>query len=86
MDALQDAATRAALELQLRELVAVLAQLERARRDLVPGPAGFWRGSARHAYDTANDLLAATIDAAVAAVRSARDRTRLAIAGMAPDV
>lgn len=86
MDAPQDAATRAALELQLRELVAMLAQLERARRDLVPGPAGFWRGAARHTYDAAVDLLAATIDAGLTAVRSARDRTRLAIASMAPDV
>lgn len=82
----QDAATVVALEEQLRELSIVLTQLERAQRDLMPGPAGFWRGAARHAYDAAIDALASTLDAGIMAVRSARDRTRLALVSMAADV
>jgi|GEM_PF-1641472 len=78
----QNAAVIAALEAQARQLTAVLRRLEVARRDLVPGPADFWRGSARHAYDTAVETIGTTTDAGVAAVRSARDRTSAAIAGM----
>lgn len=82
----QDAATIAALETQLRQLTALLARLERARRDLIPGPATFWRGVARHAYDAAIDSLLTTIDAGIAALRSARDRSSSALAGMAAHV
>jgi len=76
----QDAAMLAALERQHRDLSIVLARLERARRDLIPPPATFWRGTARHAYDAALDGLARTVDAGVAAVRASRDHTQAAIA------
>ncbi len=76
----QDAPLLAALETQLRDLATVLQRLEAARRDLVPGPADFWRGSARHAYDTAIETIGTTVDAGVAALRSARDRTGSAVA------
>ena len=75
-----DAATLAALEAQLRELTMVLGRLRFARRQLVPPPATFWRGTARHAYDAAIDAIAMTVDAAIAAVTSARDRTTDAVA------
>jgi hypothetical protein len=48
----------------------------------VPPPATFWRGAARHAFDAAIDGLALTLEAAIAAVESARDRTSTAITGM----
>lgn len=76
----QDAPLLAALETQLRDLAAVLQRLEAARRDLVPGPADFWRGSARHAYDTAIETIGTTADAGVAALRSARDHAGSAVA------
>ena len=79
----QDAALIAALETQHRELSAVLHRLELARRDLVPARADLWRGAARQAYDTALETLAATVDAGLAAVRSARENTAAAIAGVA---
>lgn len=78
----QDAPVVAALESQYRELTIVLGALESARTDLIPPPAGFWRGVARHAFDAAMDGLVTTMDAGIAAVRSARDRTGNAIAWM----
>jgi hypothetical protein len=69
-----------ALEMQQRQLELVLMRLEVARRDLIPPPAAFWRGSARHTYDAGIDALRGTVDAAVAAVASARNRTAVAIA------
>jgi uncharacterized protein YukE len=78
----EDAVAHAALTTQLRELSAALTQLERARRDLLPGPATFWRGAARHAYDAAIDALSTTVDAGIAALRAARDHTSAALAGM----
>lgn len=76
----QDAALLAALEAQALQLTAVLQRLQVAKRDLVPPPANFWRGSARQAYDTAVETIGTTMDAGVAAVRSARDRTSSAVA------
>jgi hypothetical protein len=77
-----DAAALAALETQQRELSYVLMRLQLARRELVPPPATFWRGTARHAYDAAMDGLGLTADAAIAGVTAARDRTAAAIATM----
>lgn len=75
-----DAHTIALLENQSRELTAVLMQLERARRELLPDRSDkIWRGVARHAYDAAMDAIAATIGAGSAALRSARDHSRIAI-------
>lgn len=75
-----DAHTIALLERQCRELTAVLLQLERARHDLVPDSSDkIWRGSARHAYDAAMQAIVATMGAGAAALRSARDHSRLAI-------
>jgi len=71
-----------ALETQERQLDVVLMRLEAARRDLVPAPANFWRGSARHTYDAGIDALRGTVDAGFAAVRSARYRTAIAVADM----
>ena len=79
----QDAALIAALETQHRELSAVLHRLEVARRDLVPVRADLWRGAARQAYDAALDTITSTVDAGLAAVRSARENTSVAIAGVA---
>jgi hypothetical protein len=69
-----------ALEIQERQLGVVLGRLEVARRDLIPSPATFWRGSARHTYDAGIDALRGTVDAGIAAVTSARYRTTIAIA------
>jgi len=77
-----DAALRQALEIQERQLGFVLARLEAARRDLIPPPAQFWRGSARHAYDAGIDAMRGTVDAAVAAVSSAHYRTIIAVSEM----
>ena len=79
----QDAPLLAALETQHRELAVLLVRLQRARSDVLPPPATHWRGSARHAYDSALDALGLTMDAGIAAARSARDRTRLAISEVA---
>jgi len=80
MTQLQDAILLAALELQAHRLTAVLHRLEAARQDLVPPAANFWRGPARHAYDSAIEMIAATADSGIAAVRCARDRTSSAVA------
>jgi hypothetical protein len=77
-----DAAALAALERQRSELTHVLSRLRRAQRELVPPPATFWRGTARHAYDAAIDGVALTVEASIAAVESARDRTATAISAM----
>ncbi|MCU1579921.1 MAG: hypothetical protein JWP19_2125 [Rhodoglobus sp.] len=79
----QDAALIAALETQQRQLTAVLHRLEVARRDLVPARAGIWRGPARRAYDSALETITTTVDAGLTVVRSARENTAAAIAGVA---
>lgn len=73
----------AALETQSSELSAVLARLEAARSTLIPVAGSFWRGAARLAAQSAIDALTTTVDAGIAAVRSARDRTDSAIVGLA---
>jgi hypothetical protein len=78
----QDAVIIVALETQQRELEVVLRRLESAGHHLVPGPAGFWRGSARHAYDAAMDGLSRSVDAGIAAVRSARNHTAATVASL----
>ena len=78
-----DAALLAALEAQASDLGAALQRLQAARRDLVPPPATFWRGSARHAYDAAIEAIGSTADAGIAALRAARDHTASAAAGVA---
>ncbi|MEP6480777.1 MAG: hypothetical protein ABJA94_02085 [Rhodoglobus sp.] len=78
-----DAALIVALEAQSRGLAAALNRLEVARRDLVPTGAAVWRGRARHAYDDAVQTISTKVDAGIAALRSARDRTDAALAGMA---
>ena len=77
-----DATVLAALETQHRDLTFVLGRLEAGRATLLPGPATFWQGSARDMFNSGIDALTATVDAGVAALRSARDRTGAAIAGM----
>lgn len=77
-----DAPTVAALENQARELTHLLWRLQHARHALVPGPAQFWRGLSKLAFDAALGGLAATLDDGIAALRSAIDSTRVAIAGM----
>ena len=79
----EDAAVLAALETQSGELSAVLARLEAARSTLIPVAGSFWQGAARLAAQSALEALAMTVDAGIAAVRSARDRTDAAIVGMA---
>ena len=78
----QDAQLLAALEQQLRELTTVLHRLEAAQRDLVPGPATFWRGMARHSYDRAIDALTTTAELSVLAARDARDYTSAAVSAV----
>ena len=76
----EDGALIAALEVQYRELGALLARLRRARRELIPDPAAHWRGAARRAHDAAVDALARAVDEAIAAGQCARERTGAAIA------
>ena len=73
---------KAALENQARELTHLLWRLERARRVLIPGPVGYWRGLTKLAFDSALGGLSATMDDGIAAMRTAIDSTRTAIAGM----
>lgn len=74
--------TMQALREQHRELGIVLARLEAARaRTMLPAPES-WRGTARHAYDAAFDGIVMTTEAGIAAVRSARSRTAVAIGWM----
>lgn len=75
-----DAFTLNALQLQYRELGIVLARLESARERYAPPPPASWVGAARHAYAAALDALLATLDAGIAACRSAYQQTGLAIA------
>jgi uncharacterized protein YukE len=70
-----DAPTLVALDVQLRELNAVLARLEAARTDLVPPPAAFWRGDAQRTYDRALQAIVRTTDDALGAVERAARRT-----------
>ena len=70
-----DAPALVALEVQLRELRAVLARLETARAQLVPPPASFWSGEARRAFDRALGAVARATDEVAAAVGQAARRT-----------
>ncbi len=79
---LEDAMTLEALQMQHRELGIVLAQLESARAQLMLPPPESWLGAARHAYESAFDGIVMTMEAGLAAVRSARERTATAIAWM----
>ncbi len=74
-----DAVLLAALETQYRRLDEIASRLELARATLLPQDATFWLGSARLAYDSAMSALATTVDAGIAALRSARDLTGTAI-------
>lgn len=76
-----DAAAPAALEAQLRHLTAVLERLARARAELVPAKATFWRGDARNAYDCAVHNLDGELGSALDLVRFAQQNTVLALAG-----
>ena len=78
-----DAVVIAALEAQSSELSVVLARLEAARSTLIPDPGAFWQGAARLAAQSATDALTTTVDAGIAAVRSALSRTEAGIAGLA---
>ena len=79
MTQLQDIELEAALESQYSQLAGVLDRLEAAQRTLVPGPAGFWSGSARQAFDSAVSSLATSLESSHSAVRSARDATQFAL-------
>lgn len=75
-----DAHTIALLESQCRELTAVLVALESHRTALSPQQGTrAWRGAARYAYDAALESLRTTMGAGCAALRAARDNSRLAI-------
>jgi hypothetical protein len=71
----QDEPMIAALSSQYDQLALLMTRLESARVELIPGPAGFWKGTARHAYDAAIDGLASTVDAGIAALQSAAGHT-----------
>ena len=75
----QDAALIARLETEYWQLSSAVEELELMRRTLVPGPATFWKGTARHAYDAAITGLTTTVEAGLAALRSARDRVGFAL-------
>lgn len=66
------------LHLQVAHLTAVLARLTAARDTMLPEPSSIWRGSARGGFDSAIDGLIRTVDAAIAAIASARDHTLVA--------
>jgi uncharacterized protein YukE len=70
-----DAPALVALEVQLRELNAVLARLESARRALVAPPDTFWAGEARRAFDRALATVGRTTDDVIGAVAQAARRT-----------
>lgn len=75
----QDLHLLGALEEQSRQLSAAIARLEVARRDLIPGPAGFWKGNARRMFDSGMDGIRATADAGIAALRAALAFTNSAV-------
>ena len=75
-----DATALAALQAQLRQLVAVVQRLGRARLDLVPAAATFWAGPARQAYDSAVHDVDAEIGATLEVLGFAQQNTTLAIA------
>ncbi|MCY7411717.1 MAG: hypothetical protein LH471_01550 [Salinibacterium sp.] len=74
-----DAATLQILETQLRELTLLHGRLEHARATLMPRHSQWWRGTARGAYDSAIDAVEGTVDAGIAALRSAMMRTGQAV-------
>jgi uncharacterized protein YukE len=75
---------RHALSAQLAALSRVLAQLERAAAAVPAGtPSDRWRGPAQSAYGSSVRQLAAQLDQAVDAVRSAKRHTARALATMA---
>lgn len=78
----EQATTLAALQAQHRELATVIGRLEAAKARLVHAPLPSWRGPARFAHDLALDAVAARVDAATEATRSAWRRTGSAISGM----
>ena len=78
-----DATLLVTLQEQARDLGSILHRLELARRDLVPPPATFWRGSARAAYNIAMNNIGTTVDAGIAALTSAQSRTLAAAAEVA---
>ncbi|MGL4339270.1 MAG: hypothetical protein ACRCSP_02425 [Rhodoglobus sp.] len=79
----RDVAVIAALENQARELTYVLWRLERARNTLMPGPADFWRGVSKRAFDISVQSLGRSLDHTITAVSSALSHTQSAIMGMA---
>ncbi len=74
-----DAATLQILEAQLHELTLLHGRLVRARASFIPRHSQWWRGSARGAYDSAIDAVEGTVDAGIAALRSAMMRTGQAV-------
>lgn len=70
----QDARLAAALEYQYTQLFALLARADRLRL-LIPPPTATWRGSARRAYETGLQGVAASLDAAIGSLRSAHGNT-----------
>ena len=77
-----DPASKAALETQARELTHLLWRLQHARHALVPGPAEFWRGLTKFAFDAALTGMVGTMDESIRTLRAAIDSTRDAIAGI----
>lgn len=75
-----DATAIAALQAQLRVLVATLERLGGARRDLVPAAATFWNGPAREAYDRAVRNVDGEIGEILELVGLAQQNTALALA------
>jgi uncharacterized protein YukE len=75
----QDVPLLVVLERQLTELAYITDRVEAAQRGLIPAPASFWGGTARHAYDAAIDSVASTMQGIAIAVGSARDKTSQAI-------
>lgn len=67
-----------ALEHQRDELLAILTDVERLRRDLVPVPEASWTGMARRVYADAMLQLSESVDRAEASLRSALARTSAA--------
>lgn len=70
----QDAPLLASLEFQYRELAAFAARAERLRAELVPPPSA-WHGAARRAFDAGMQGVTASLDDALATLRSAHGHT-----------
>lgn len=77
-----DATLLSALQQQYQALDTALARLDIARASLLPGPATFWRGTARNAYNSAIETLATTVDTARASLQLARAHTGQALSRM----